>query len=239
MKKILFALSLSVLAPQLYAQSTDNASTFTTTDIQPKQRANEIGLFGQAVATGGYNSALSIAGVQYKKWLRPNTGIRAILAHGNYYSSLHTPTNISISGDTIINENLRTRVNMVFLGGGIEAQRHFYKRVYLFAGLELKGGYGSGYTDTLYEKQYKESGHSTYTKDILDIRSGTPNVNMTYLGFSPSIGAKLQWNRLVIGAEIFPAEMSVTFTNTSGLQTSSSDFNMGDLKQRIFIHYRF
>lgn len=238
MKKLMLVALLGACTPQLYAQS-ETEPVELSTDVTKKERNNEVGLFGQSVATSGYNSALSLAGVQYKRWLKPNVGIRAILAHGNYNSFQYTPNNINFIGDTVINENLRTRVNMAFAGIGVEAQRHFYKRVYLFAGLELKGGYGSGFTDTLYERQYKEPGHTSYTKDIRDIRSGTPNVNMTYLGFSPSIGAKLQWNRLIVGAEIFPAEMSVTFTNTSGVQTSSSDFNMGDLKQRIFIHYRF
>jgi hypothetical protein len=238
MKKLMLVALLGACAPQLYAQSeTDNVVTLT--EPLKNERTNEAGLFGQSVATGGYNSFLSLGGVQYKKWLRPNVGIRAILAHGNYISFQYSPTAISVKGDTIINENLRTRVNMGFAGVGVEAQRHFYKRVHLFAGLELKGGYGSGYTDTVYEKQYKESGHTTYSKDIRDIRSGTPDVNMTYLGFSPSIGARLQWSRISIGAEIFPAEISYTGINTSGVKTSQFDFNMGELKQRIFIHYRF
>jgi hypothetical protein len=238
MKKLMLVVLLGVSAPQLYAQS-ETDEVLSSTEPLKKERTNEAGLFGQTVATSGYNSALSLAGAQYKKWLKPNVGIRALLAHGNYYSFGYSPSSISMIGDTVVNENQRTRVNMGFVGVGVEAQRHFYKRVYLFAGLELKGGYGSGFTDTLYEKQYKESGKATYTKDIHDIRSGTPNVNMTYIGFSPSIGAKMQWSRLGVGAEIFAAEMSYTATNTSGVKNSLFDFNMGDLRQRIFIHYRF
>lgn len=235
MKKLALIFLLGIGSQQLYAQS--EPETEPVEQTKPvKERKNEIGLFGQT--SNGFDNDLTMAGVQYKKWVRPNMAIRALIAHGAHHSYDHSPGLINIIGDTVLTKNLNSRVNMVFIGGGVEAQRHFYKKIYLFAGLELRAGYGSGYMDTLYSKQYKEQGSSRYTTSVDGIRSSTPNINMTYVGFSPSIGAKFQWSRITLGAEIFPGEMAFNSRNVSGTTTSLMDLNT-DLRQRVFLHFRF
>lgn len=234
MKKILFICML-ISATGAQAQEEVLPKPAAANDAG---RRNELGLFAQTAASSNNSYDLSFLGAQYKRWVRPNVGYRTIAGMGNYTETKLNQVG-SVANDTFTLKSHRTSVNMAMLGGGLEAQRHFFKSVYLYAALELRLGYGTGFADTIVEQQYKEMGNDTYYSRYAGIRNTGPNTSMVYIGFAPSVGAKLQWSRIAIGYELSPGEMSVRAISHASYQYSLFDAGLGDFRQRFFIHYRF
>lgn len=175
----------------------------------------------------------------YKRWVKPNTAYRTLASYARYSIHTVTPSARPASGDTVYSVFSNTNVNMAFIGGGVEMQRHFYRKVYLFAALEVRGGTGTGFTDEMEAKQYREPGSTYYsTADLRLLPSGS-SVSMTYVGFVPTIGGKFQFNKVSFGAELSPLELSYRSTNTNGNTTGLADFNLGTFSNRFFINFRF
>lgn len=199
-------------------------------------RKNEIGLMFETNLTSSEN--LDLVGVQYKHWKNEHFGYRIIAAQRTYESTTRDQY-VSIQHDTVFRLGNSNNIKMAFIGAGIEAQRHFFKSVYLFAAVEIRGGYGSGnYNTTLtVEKQNGE-----YIETANSIKSN--GVKMFAIEAVPSVGAKLQYKKLCFGTEAFFVHASyskITYPITAPVISSGSllDFSAGELAQRFFINYRF
>ncbi|MBS1773339.1 MAG: hypothetical protein JST82_10805 [Bacteroidetes bacterium] len=228
MKKLLTALCCTA-SLTTFAQSTPSDKI----QSQSKERKNEIGIFthnniGNISSTGD----VDILGVNYNRWITPNMGYRIIGGYG-MYNSLGSVFQKSVVLDTFIDKNIKTHINMAVIGGGLQAQKNVFKKVYLFAAVELRGGYGSGTSDTVTTKSYKDK--DFYTSDVLN-RIGTSN-NMFYLGLSPSVGIKLSGKRLSFGVELYGLNLS--YYNISKPGGSTGNFDMGTISQRLFVNFRF
>ncbi|HYD21586.1 MAG TPA: hypothetical protein VEB40_08940, partial [Flavipsychrobacter sp.] len=68
---------------------------------------------------------------------------------------------------------------------------------------------------------------------------GIKDVSMTYIGFVPSIGGKLQFSRISFGAELCPMEMSYKSTTMNGSRSGLMDANLGVFSNRFFFNFRF
>lgn len=224
MKKQLLPVIFLIVATSVHAQ-----------DIQPnaaKSLMQEIGIFGQT-ETNNVNGSMGMAGLQYKHWHNEHLGFRVIGAFAQYSASGSEIQ--SISGDTSVTKQQHYDINLPILGVGIEAQRHFYKRIYLFAAAELKGGYGNGNADTLLSKSVGHSSNNIRTYD----RAGQRDASLLYVGITASVGAKVQWNRLCVGLEILPVGMAYTKIDDGFNRGGITDFSLGNFSQRLFLHYRF
>lgn len=230
-KTLLIALGIILTIPAT-AQTTE-----ATIPAQP-ERNNEIGIFSNSVINTDATNTLMMTGLQYKRWVKPNTAYRTLVSYARYSTFDTRPSTRPAANDTVFTVFSNSTVNMAFLGAGVEMQRHFYKKVYLFAALELRGGTGRGEIEETEASQYRDAGSRQYmTADMRPLT--TSNVNMTYVGFVPTIGAKLQFNRVAFGAEIAPLEMAYKSTTAYGNTNSTFDFNLGTFSNRFFFNFRF
>jgi len=226
MRKLLLSVPLSFSLFTAYAQDAE----------KPAARAfhRELGIFGQTSISGNDDHSLGLVGLQFKHWRSKHLGFRAIAAYGDYTSSSGDRT--TVLGDTVLTRQRRTDIGLAVLGFGLEAQRHFYKRVHLFAALELKGGYGTG---SEYNWEQKSSGQGDSIIYQLGQNVDAHDVSLTYIGMTASVGAKIQWARICLGIELFPVNMTYRNMDRSANSVGVADLNLGTFSQRIFLHYRF
>lgn len=200
---------------------------------------NELGvLFQGGMGNNNNNNDVDmiLAGVQYSHWVNERVGYRIIGAYGQY-SSYSGVNSFAVNQDTVLRKQTEIRINMPVLGAGLMAQRHFYRRVYLFAGLELRGAYGNGTRDTLVQTEY--TGPDNFIQ--VGYRSGraSSDVSLLLINVDASIGAKLQFRRLVVGAEVLPLNVSYRLQNIDGSSYGIMDANLGTFSNRVFLQYRF
>jgi hypothetical protein len=228
-------LSISIIA----AVPATAQETAQIIPLPPAERKHEIGLFSQSViSNGNMIGQLNMMGVQYKNWVKPNKAYRTLVSYAQYSVSDMQPSNKTGNADTVFTNFYNTQVPMAFIGAGVEMQRHFYKKVYLFAALELRGGTGNGVVETFEQSQPKQQGTTYYNGGNSTLLSSN-NVSMTYVGFVPSIGGKFLFNRVSFGVEVSPIEMAYKSTTTNGVRTGITDFNLGTLSNRFFFSFRF
>jgi hypothetical protein len=222
----------------LYAAMLCSSISFAQTEVKQKTSLfplkNEMGLMAESNFSG--NESLSMMGFQYKHWRNEHFGYRIIAAYRQYQTESQN-NQLTIQHDTIFRLGKSTSIPMTLIGAGIDIQRRFFRSVYLYAAIELRGGYGSGsYHNTLsIEKGNGSYRGSSYSTDI-------KGVTMFTIEAIPSIGAKLQYRRFVVGTEasfIRTAYNNISYPGVFRSQNGTGEFTAGDLCQRIYVHYRF
>ncbi len=210
----------------------------------PPAPTREVSVLMQQYLQSGKDDNLTLAGLQYKKYVTEHRGIRMMAAYGNYRNferpfaiKISPDTNSSRGVDTTMEYNSRTNIHLGIIGAGVEVQRRFYKKVILFAGLELRGGYGTGSYDTVTTRRYNDNQKGVYEAGTLGQRL---NASMIYLGLMPSVGAKLQFKRLVVGAELTGVDISFRSIKVEGGNRSGvADVSLGNVTHRLFFGWRF
>lgn len=226
---------IAIIILAIFAGSSALAQNNTNTDIlRLKYPKNEIGLVSE---TNFGNENYGGPGMaQYKRWVRENMAYRVNAGVGTYHN-FSLDGYYGIIGDTILEKQTRERATMAFAGAGVEMHRHFYKRIYLYAAVDLLAGYGSGETEDYLVRRVAVNGQD-HTVSTLMPRIG--NVSLFYLNAAPFIGAKVVFNRITFGTEMSAINLSYTSkAASSGYRSSIGEMNMGFLRQRFFINYRF
>lgn len=221
-----------LLFVSMLANAQDQPSDPTKTH---KPKLNELGLLGET--NFGTRDVSSTIGVQYKHWTTDNRAYRLNFSYGEYNGGYRAEW-LGVSGDTLIERQTISQVPVFYLGGGIEAQRQFFKRVYLYAAIDIRVGYGSGTTtDNIVRTVVKDN--SSYTS----ITPETYPDRVTYFsaGAAPYIGAKLQFNRLSLGTEITAVQTELVSVDdpTRFNTTTTINMNLGTFSQRLYLLYRF
>lgn len=233
MKKILIALLLT----GNYVATAQEAEQLATKPLYV--RKNELGLMGESHFNQNVNAGdISFCGIQYKHWVKPNMGYRLILAYGEFFENYY-PTIQGKFGDTVIETSRQTTIPNVIAGLGVEMQRKFYKRVYLFAAVEARAGYGTGKysyvtSERIENNQFNQYASTTFTPDAY-ARMFTVNV-------APSIGAKIQFRSICFGTELSAIQLgykNIYYSQNFPSYMSTSGFDAGMFRQRFFLHYRF
>lgn len=225
------------IVPLLFVSMLANAQD-PTSDLtkMPKPKLNELGLLGETNFDIGDVSAT--IGVQYKRWTTNNRAYRLNFSYGEYNGGYRSEW-LGVSGDTLMERQSVSQVPVFYLGGGIEAQRRFFKRVYLYAAIDVRVGYGSGTTtDNIVRTVVKDN--SSFTSVTPE---GFPD-KVTYFsaGAAPYIGAKLQFNRISFGTEITAVQTElVSINDPTRFYSTSTTINMdlGTFSQRLYLLYRF
>ena len=145
---------------------------------------------------------------------------------------------VKASADTMLWKSTSTNTNMVTLGFGTEVQRNFYRKLYLFAGVDIRFSYGTVLYDTAITAEI--TGNSRFTR-IYTSYETYPREELVAMqaALVPCIGLKLALGRFNIGYSManylyaYRAERDGTITNV--YQT----IGIGNTHQRVFATYRF
>lgn len=207
----------------------------TKTDILLlKYPKNEIGLTSE---TNFSNEEFGGPGmIQYKRWVRENMAYRVNAGVGTYHNFV-LDGYFGIIGDTVLEKQTRQQATMAFLGGGVEMQQHFYKHVYLYAAIDVLAGYGNGETEDYLVRVVEVNGQDYRESSQAP---GRGDISVFHMNVAPFIGAKIVFNRISAGTEISAINLAYTSKSDNfGYTQSIGDMNMGYLRQRFFINYRF
>ncbi|MCB9045330.1 MAG: hypothetical protein H6550_04220 [Chitinophagales bacterium] len=230
MKYILFALALPFA---LSANAQNEMSAEQTVPV----RKNEIGLLGDPGISGydpqSYNS------IQYKRWVKPNhMAWRANVGYGKYSQYNHEIIFPSL-GDTSVVQHSISDIPQVYAGIGAEMQRHFYKKVYMYAAVDLYATYGKGSTKDVLDLEVTDNNNASIFRNQSLVRAY--DATRFSIGVLPFVGVKLQFSRISFGTELTGIRMQYSSVNYSAKPSDGGlvDFDMGNFTQRVFINFRF
>ncbi len=189
------------------------------------------------------NAELATVGLQYNK-RRKKLSYKLTAGYASYDQEPHGNGFNSIIQDTAIRKTPKTKIDMVMIGGGLEVQRQFYRKLYFFAGVELRAGYGSGTVDTTITKEYYVPLVNPYTgmavAAIADASYGKTGTDATlfYLGITPYFGLKLEFKRFILGTD-FKNYVAFTALHDRTGATGNVDFSSSNISQSFFVQYKF
>lgn len=200
---------------------------------------NEMGIFIDPFVYEHANGYSVPLGIQYKRWATEHLGYRIIVGFGDYFNDGDRQL-LEVKNDTAFSSQTSTSMTMAFLGGGLDMQHKFIGKSYLYAAVEARFGYGSGYThntiakETAYSSQDTNFYYAEYTPNF------SYDVTKFVVNISPYIGCKLNLKRLVLGTEISAIVTGITHSAISpGFSNTNFDFDIGRFQQRFYISYRF
>ncbi|MCB9045331.1 MAG: hypothetical protein H6550_04225 [Chitinophagales bacterium] len=225
------------------------ATAQETTEITSRRQPgkNEIGIFLTPISTYGNNSNYwgnseysGNAGLQYKRWVKPNIAYRIIGALGNYNQN-NFFENSEKRGDTLYFRQANTNIPLYFIGGGLEVQRQFYKKVTLYAAVEVRAGYGTGEYEEFLTKMLESQQMSFNPNSYFGVtRVANSRASAFILDATPFIGGKINFRRICIGTEASVVKVGMEQVHFDNLPDYSI-FNvaLGSFRQRFYINYRF
>ncbi len=223
------AVIIAVLSLSLFAQAQQNLPAVKDKKVPGN---NELGVFTD-FNIGSASQSINMLGVQYKHWKNNIMAYRISLGSGKYYdqgTELFLPSG---NLDTVYSRRVNYELPMAFLAIGAEVQKAFYRKLFFYGALELKGGYGRGRYDSVYLKRsvYNNGGY-------VDASNRSTTGSAYYAALSPAFGLKLNFRRLVIGTE-FTSLMQFVSKEAYRGRDGNFSFDLSSLNQRIFINYRF
>lgn len=228
MRILLIFLGLLSISSSLFAQQPIISLT---------ERKNEIGF----AARNTFQSGTHYAGVEIaaKRWHSNWQALRFAIGF-NQESTKSPGSAFFIKNDSIFEHKYQTTKEYGFLSLGVEAERQFIGKLYLYGAIDTRFMLGKGHIDAL---------------TVVHTNPGSEYVNLEYndnfirsmklfkWDLLPSIGAKIKLNRICFGLEACTHVMSYEHQRaaTSNLTNSSLfDFDfLGNFSNRIVVTYRF
>jgi hypothetical protein len=210
---------------------------------QARIKTNEIGMFVET-STNNNNFNNRSFGLQYKKTNKPNHAFRFQLLFNQ--SSLHNePYEYAIVGDTIKTKQVIQENHAIFVGFGLEQQRHFYKNCFLYASLDARIGYGSADYYRASSNRVIDTLNNVYFSNPFRDFSSQEKINSIQshrfvLDLMPSIGSKLVTRNLVFGIET-GLNLSNAYVSQKGSginNYSIYDFSLSLFYYRLYVNYR-
>lgn len=207
-------------------------------------KKHSIGLYTEGnAAMGNNNPSIGSWGVYYTFPRKKNSNYTVSLDYSNYVDN-SAPVLHKIVNDTTIRRGMRTSIPLVTAGFGVETQRHFYRKVYLFAGLELRAGYGSGSLDTVYGREYNVLQTNPGTGVVSHMVGWDQTVSlgadasMIYADLKPYIGARLQFKKMTIGLQ-FMNGFRYEQVSAGNYSYGTLSWDISSLSQRLTVAYKF
>lgn len=218
-------------------------SSFVNANAQSYQnKKNEIGLFGEQKFSNSMNNAGKF-GIFYRRENKENKFRRFQLFHTSLNSfSMNNPYSVIQHNDTIVSKYFVNNMSGFGLGYGIEKQRNFYKKVFLYAALDVRFTYKQhkfyNHVDTtvMSNVQYSSMVHFNSTSTRI------PNYNAKgyYISVLPTIGAKIDIrNRIVVGTEMMMTTNVGFYSQKTTTNYTIFDLDMDLFTQKFYINYKF
>ena len=233
MRSVYFLVLSVLLSGYSFAQNVDS-------------KTKSLGVFGDtnAMFSTNDNPTFNSVGVEYTKWLNKYIAYRVMLGYGNATNIPNLAFTDRISSDTITGTTTKSNISLGILGFGIEAERQFYKRLFFFAGFEIRAGYGNGSVDSTITTRYFGQNINPLTNTVYNefysvsnTRSG-PMANAFYVAFTPSFGLKLEFRKFSFGTEFMNYCSYRAIHSRSTVFDDSFDFDFGNITQRFFVDYK-
>ncbi len=203
---------------------------------------NTAGLFADWKLGGGAEEvSVRSWGVEYKRFFKPNVAYRISVGVGEYSSYGSKFYYSSNAGSIITSRQLNYRLPMGVLGGGLEAQRKFIGKLYFYGAADLQIGVGNGYYETVSNSFQVNPNNPAQRFEPIDhpTKSRGSEAIGYRIGFSPAVGFKLNFKRIILGTEFSNPIHFVSQEDIFGGRLYSGDFYFGSFNQRAFISYRF
>ncbi len=202
------------------------------------KKLNHLGLvFEPSLNLEHYSSQI---GLQYKRWVNPNSAIRVSASRGTYSSS--TSNSIyEIKNDTAYYVQKFTNIPMYTASLGVEYQKQLYKIIYLYGAADVSVTHGTGYTSEIHSKTYFDT-DGNKNHGYIDGPIKNSSSRRTAIYTMPSVGFKLLFKRISAGMEIATLQIGTTQVSSSKLYKNSYtifDIDYRHFRQRFFLNYRF
>ncbi len=228
MKTLFVCISLLCSSSMLFAQQ--NLISLT-------ERKNEIGFaMRKTFQSGNQYAGLELTG---KRWKSKWQAFRFALGF-NQEMTKSPGSAFFIKNDSIFEHRYQTTKEYGFLSLGVEAQRQFIGKLYLYGAIDTRFMLGRGHIDA-FTVVHTNPGAEYTNFDYSDnfIRS----MNLFKWDLLPSLGAKIKLNRICFGLEACTHVLSYERIHamTSNVYNSSVlDFDfLGNFSNRIVVTYRF
>lgn len=237
MKKITLLSLLGFNALCLYAQESGIAEN----NQMPasKERNKELGVFSQFFHEGQESGDKMLIGVQFRQQVQPHINFRALAAYHRYQYEARPDILDNGNSDSLRARFSGNNADILAIGLGLEAQRQFYKRVWLFAGLELQAGYGTGKTQSS-SRTVPYGRTFTGPPDMFAPDYKSESYQRTYVRLVPGIGAKIVFNRINFGLETQFASIGIFSEKTGESRVTNPGIDiLNNLAYRFQVNYRF
>jgi hypothetical protein len=200
-------------------------------------RSNEIGIGYRIPSyTQSYQSQIGFD-LMYKHFTKPNKAYRLMLGFQNQDFRL-SKKYYTYAQYTLLIKNKYYNYSTVFVGAGVQMQRHFYKRIFLTAAADTRFHMGKGKLKYNEVVNYSLAGNEQQKINSSDIS----DVKAFKWDLFPSIGAKFEFSHINFGMELTAAFMqyvSLKPSTSSELPFSLFDLDIGNNFTRFYINYRF
>ncbi|MBL7706004.1 MAG: hypothetical protein JNM21_10720 [Taibaiella sp.] len=204
-----------------------------------KERNRELGILSQFYTNSREFGDQLLIGIQLKQHLRPQLALRALAAYNRYEYSSRPLVLDAYNNDSLRMQATISNANMVAVGIGLEAQRHFYKKIWLFAALELQAGHGTGKTASSSDVLPYGSFFSVFP-NVLSPDYKTVAFQRTYVRLLPGVGAKIVFDRVNFGLETQFAHVGIQSEKTAEQRTTIPVIDVfNNMTGRFNINYRF
>lgn len=209
----------------------------------PDMLKNDVGPMAELQLTEHFISN-NIAGIQFR---HQRSDIVAWRASAGYFSLRNSggATHLYPFADTLTTRSVDELIKGLAVSGGIEAQRRFFKKIYLYAGADLRIGYGTAVRDTQLNYEYYApsttfpgTGLERFTASA---ERQSSKGNGLIVTAAILVGARVYaGHRFIIGTEFTNPAYYINFKagNQSG-NTNGIDLSIGQVVQRIYVSYRF
>lgn len=183
-------------------------------------KMHQLGLFGEIINLNTLNlNYYRVIGIMYKYSKKENYFKRLHIGYINE-ESVNNPFFYQIINDTLSQHRLLKNEKGLYVGGGFEMQRNFYKKIFLYATTDIRLGYTKGkYAERI--ELIKNNSSSFNYISINDYDLPTFNAYSIRFEILPNVGVKLNLHRINIALE---AGMSIR--NTYINETTTTNKNL-------------
>lgn len=178
-------------------------------------------------------------GLQYMGWLTPSKGLKIAAGYNFRSADGRSRQTVKIAEDTFKTRITNMESNGMFLSVGGEVQRQFYKRVLIFAALDMDGVWAPTryYTHSLFTNS---NGHSYIVNDPFPTDFSEQKRNEIFIFLKPSIGAKLVWSKYIVSAACTFAQVNLSFNTPETSAAFNTEYVfMNSINGNLSLNYRF